>query len=219
MENRTLSTAYRLIAELLLGPAERDQQRIDHALGELGAFPPSIAEPLRAFHASPAAHSQDEYTQTLELSPPCPLYLGAYLFEEPTSCRGAGTSGRNGYMLELTAVYRHFGLELRVGELSDYLPLALEFAALSLELGERDRIGLRRRFLEQQLEPALAPLRQRLEKYESPYSSLIGGLEALVALDLATNVEAAWAPPDAERTARKKLPLVPKRTSPREVIP
>jgi nitrate reductase delta subunit len=168
----------------------------------------AVREPIEKFFATPGADSIDEYTQTIELSPPCPLYLGAYLFDEPTSCRGAGTSGRNGYMIELVNVYRHFGLELDGVELPDFLPVMVEFCAFSLERRELDGIGLRRRFLEQQLRPGLAPLAARLAEYESPYALPVTALEALCAEDLVCHPGTAWAPPDGERKPRRRLPVV-----------
>src|SRR5690606_35699917 len=110
--------------------------------------PSEMLSLVDAFLASSSATDPDEYLTLLELAPPCPLYLGSYLFEEPNTCRGAGISGRNTYMLELKAIFRHFGLELTGAELADYLPLVAEFLAHSLEHSELDGIGLRRYLLE-----------------------------------------------------------------------
>jgi nitrate reductase delta subunit len=135
--------------------------------------------------------------RTIELSPPCPLYLGAHLFDEPTTCRNVGSSPRNGYMVELAAIYRHFGLELGARELPDYVPVVVDFLAASVELDDRDGIGLRRRLLERLVRPALAPLRDGLEKLESPYALLIAALERILELDLARlGDRPAWSPLD-----------------------
>jgi nitrate reductase delta subunit len=149
----------------------------------------------------------DEYTQTLELAPPVPLYFGAYVFEEPSSCRGAGASGRNGYMIELGALYEHYGLGLAAHEreLPDYVPAIVEFLALSLELPERDGIGLRRRLVEKYVQPGIAPLRKALQKYESVYDVLMEALEIALAEDLERlSEDPVWIPPEVAATIPQK---------------
>lgn len=203
--DQTLAAAYRVIAELLLNPDSRDAERVDHESAALAAAPAAIRDPIASFLAAPAAADSVEYTQTLELTPPCPLYLGAYIFDEPKSCRGAGMSGRNGYMIEIAAVYNHFGVALGGGELADYLPAMVEFLALSLEAKDRDTIGLRRRFVEQQVLPGLPLLRAALEKYESPYLQLIDALQCVVENDALTMFAGPiWVPPpeDGRRPPR-----------------
>lgn len=187
------AAGYMLVAELFLYPEERDQDAVRDLRSALGLHAPATA-PLDAFLAAPRAVDVDEYLTVLELTPPCPLYLGAYLFEEPNSCRGAGVSDRNAYMLELKATYRHFGFEALERELPDFLPLMVEFLALTESLRERDGIGLRTRFLEQHVLPALPKMIESLSKYESPYADLARCLEALVRDDLAAGSEPAWQP-------------------------
>jgi nitrate reductase molybdenum cofactor assembly chaperone NarJ/NarW len=177
-----LAAAYRLVAELLLNPAFRDSQRVTRNLERL--VPGPLREPIEAFLASPRATDVDEYTQTLELSPPCPLYLGAYMYDEPSSCRGAGASGRNAYMIEVAAIYEHFGFSVGDRELPDFLPVVVEFLAVSLEHPERDGIGLRRRLVDKFIRPGLPGLRKGLQKYESVYDLLVQALETAVDEDL-----------------------------------
>lgn len=203
-----MDSAYLLIAELLLHPVDRHPAAVASWRERLARQAPDRMASLDRFFASPQADSADEYVQTLELSPPCPLYLGSYLFEEPTTCRGVGTSGRNAYMLELGAVYRHFGFELSGGELTDYAPAVAEFLAVSAGCSERDRIGLRRRLLEQYVQPALPLLRARLERYQSPYAFVIEALEGVVAEDLRLLGDTpAWVPP-ARPAGRRGLPVL-----------
>ena len=123
---------YRLIAELLLHPEDRDRDKIDVLFRALRDAPKKVREPISEFLNDPLALSRSEYVQTLELSPPCPLYLGSYLFDEPTTCRGVGTSGRNAFMLELSGLYGHFGFQMQGGELADYLPILVDFLGISL---------------------------------------------------------------------------------------
>lgn len=216
-----LARGYRLIAELLLHPAERDEAAVEAPRRDL---PVIVREPVGRFLADPAGRSAEEYVHTLELSPPCPLYLGAYLFDEPESCRGAALSERNAYMLELTGFYRHFGFELESRELPDYLPAVAEFLGLSLGREGDRKASLRRLLLESYLAPALSPLREKLAAYGSPYAALVEALEALVRLEL-ERLEGVrpWepeeaGPPLARAVCRDRLavrlPVVPSRGPP-----
>lgn len=207
-EPRELAAGYRLVAELLLNPEHRDPKRLREAGTVLDSVPARVREKLRTFLSSSAAEDVDEYTVVLELAPPCPLYLGTYLFEEPNSCRGAGLSGRNGYMIELSGVYSHYGLKLGGGELADYLPAMVDFLALSLERRDRDDIGLRRRFVEFYVLPALPKLRAELEKFDSGYQHLIEALEALVDEDIVANFDdPMWIPPAEADNPPMSAPL------------
>lgn len=202
MSAADLGACYLLIAELLLHPDERDATRVGALRATLGDALADASGPIAEFLNHPLAAAAEEYVQTLELSPPCPLYLGAYLFEEPASCRGAGTSGRNAYMLELAGVFRHFGFEHSGRELPDYLPLLADFLAISLDRHDRDQTGLRRWLLERYVLPALEPLRERLAKYQSPYALLARSLAAVVCEDLRRiGDRPAWRPPGSAMPA------------------
>lgn len=194
-----LAANYRLIAELLLYPEERDEHLIAEGMRALKTAPKTVRKLIKSFVRQPASHSTEEYVATLELSPPCPLYLGSYLFDEPKSCRGAGMSGRNAYMMELVNIYRHFGFELNGGELSDFLPVMVEFLAISLERQDMDQIGLRRSFIERYLLIGLDPLAEALSKYESLYGLLVEALVKELAEDTALGGDQpAWTPPVGE---------------------
>jgi nitrate reductase delta subunit len=130
------------------------------------------------------------------LAPAVPLYLGSHLYDEPQSCRGAGMSGRNAYMLELANIYRHFGVELAGAELADFVPVMVEFLGLSLERGDQDRIGLRRYFVESMMTTGLASLLAALRKHESPYAHLVDALQVALAEDIAQMADGPkWRPP------------------------
>lgn len=192
-----IESVYRAVAEALLPPEQRDRTIVARACAECGSLLPDASAELQAFFVRPEAWSEGEYISTLELAPPCPLYLGAYMFDEPTTCRGAGLSGRNGYMMELARIYEHYGLRSGGRELSDFLPMAAEFLALSLcDAHERNDRGLRRRLLEHMILPALGPMIERLREYECAYASVVEALRLaiLAELDLLSDV-AAWQPP------------------------
>jgi nitrate reductase molybdenum cofactor assembly chaperone NarJ/NarW len=194
-----LGAIYRVIAELLLNPEFRDEERIALDLAKIA--PSEIRERIERFLDSPRALDVDEYTQTLELAPPCPLYLGAYIFDEPSSCRGAGASGRNHFMIEISALYAHFGFSVGDRELPDFVPVAAEFLAVSLDHPERDGVGLRRRLVDKQVRPGLSPLRKALQKYESIYDLLIEALELAVDEDLERMADdPVWLPPEVKET-------------------
>lgn len=207
MDHETLAATYQLVGELLLHPHDRDPVRVATGRRVLDSAPPVVTAALAAFDRHPDANSADAYVHTVELAPPCPLYLGAYLFDEPSTCRDIGLSERNRYMLELVGIYRHFGFELEGGELPDFLPVVVDFLWLSRVHGTRDRIGLRRRLLERFVRPALGPLREGLERHKSPYAHLIVMLEAAVTADRELlGDQPAWTPPAPER--RRELPVL-----------
>ncbi len=209
MHTRWLAPSYELIAELLLHPDDREEAKTRSLLRQLKATSVPELEPVRLFVADPVASSRDEYVQTLELSPPCPLYLGAYLFEEPSTCRGIATSGRNTYMLELSAIYRHFGFELSGRELPDYLPALVEFLGISVRRRAEDRIGIRRRLLERYVRPGLGPLKEKLDQYTSPYALLIEALESTIAEDIRSMGDVpAWRPPEQVPEPGRSLPVL-----------
>ncbi len=192
----TLTSCYRLIAELLLYPGERSAARIKSEMDALKNDSASIYDPIHAFLEHPASNSLEEYTQTLELTPPCPLYIGSYLFDEPKSCRGAGLSGRNAYMIELSNIYRYFSFELNGRELADFLPVMVDFLAISLNRIDQDKIGLRRYFVEQHLVSGLTLLKEALDKYQSPYALLIESLQAALEKDVGLMADQPiWIPP------------------------
>ncbi len=196
MDRTQLAPAYRLISELFLYPEARDAARIEAEMMWLEEAPTELREPLQAFLSAPAAVNPEEYVATLELAPLAPLYLGSYLYDEPRSCRGVGVSGRNGYMLELANIYRHFGVELAGGEMADFVPVIVEFLGLSLERRDEDKIGLRRYLVETLLINGIESLLSALRKCESPYAYLVEALRAALSEDIAHMADGPkWRPP------------------------
>lgn len=196
MDKTQLSSAYRLISELFLHPDHRDAGVIDEEYARLQDAPPVFSAPIETFLAAPASQNDEEYVATLELTPLAPLYLGSYLYDEPDSCRGAGMSGRNGYMLELANIYRHFGVEFVSRELADFVPVIVEFLGISLEREDEDRVGLRRYFVETLLLNGIESLLSALRKCDSPYVSLVEALRVALAQDVAYMAGGPkWQPP------------------------
>lgn len=184
MNRKELAATYSVIAELFLYPEDRDMAAIDADIVALDGCP-ELLTPLGTFLSSPSSVSVEEYVSTLELTPLVPLHLGSYLFEEPESCRGAGMSGRNGYMLELGNIYRHFGVEFAGKEMTDFVPVVVEFLGISLDRMDMDQIGLRRYLVETLLVNAIECLMSALRKAESPYQHLIEALRVALSEDIA----------------------------------
>lgn len=203
---KTLRDSYRLISELFVHPDNRDRDRLIDLRGAIADAPSEVREAIDTFHAADKAWSADEYVQTLELAPPCPLYVGSYLFDEPGSCRGAGVSDRNGYLVELTNLYRHFGMEIAGEEMPDFMPIMLEFLALTVETEDREDASLRRYFVDEHFRPGLEPFADKLEDYESVYRHLVEATRDLVELDwkLMPDVP-TWRPPEDEEPPQPKM--------------
>ena len=123
---------------------------------------------------------EEEYVDLFELDPRCPLYLGSHSFDEPKTCAGAAVSDRNDYMIELVGVYKHFGVGPNGKELPDYLPLMVEFLALSAESED----PIREKLIEEYMLPHLPPMRSRLEELNTPYLYLLEALERVLLLDV-----------------------------------
>lgn len=177
-----LREVYDAIAECWCSPQDVDVQaaarRAEAAIGRLNGTSGPSRQELAGFLACPV--SEEAYVRLFELDPLCPLYVGSHVFDEPKTCAQAGMSDRNGYMIELLGIYRHFGLAPDPTELPDYLPLMLEF--LSLTAGSED--PPRRKLIAEYLVPHLPALRARLEELKTPYLNLLAVLEQVLAIDL-----------------------------------
>lgn len=204
-----LTASYQLIAELLLNPQSRDPEIIKSLQERTRGTSGDVEKWINKFLADPGSSSNNEYVHTLELSPPCPLYLGAHLFEEPSTCNGVGSSGRNAYMMELAGIYRHFGFDISGKELPDYLPAMVDFLWLSMDNEDRDGIGLRRRFVEQYVAPGLKPFKASLEKFKSPYALLVSALQIVVDQDIEQMADGpVWRPPAESSSRGIALPIL-----------
>ena len=200
MITHDLSSAYKLLAELFINPSQRDEGAISAWLEHIEACMPEVAEQVVRFLVADGSLSTHEYVSTLELSPPCPLYLGAHMFEEPSTCSGISTSPRNAFMLELGGMYEHYGFDLGSVEMPDYLPVILDFMSLSLENEKSADLGLRRRLIEKYVLAGMEPLARGFEKFESVYGLLIPAIELVCSEDLARIGDVPmWRPSDEEK--------------------
>lgn len=186
--------AYRFLSEVLLYPADRDVQNLESLAEMAGRAVPELRDAIESMMANPELDDCDTYLETFEIGAKCPLYLGYYQFEEPKSCSGAAISGRNGYMIQLKNLYRHFGYEVQGRELPDYLPLMLDFLALS---ATHPAYKHRRLLVKQFMLPALPGLSKALREAGSAYAPIAGMLERLLRAEL----EATPASPPATECA------------------
>jgi nitrate reductase delta subunit len=185
-----LQRAYALVADLWCNPQDVEVKSVREAAAAiipiLGAVDSEGTARLERFLAHyPLV--EEEYVELFELNPRCALYLGSHAFDEPKTCAQAAVSDRNEYMIELIGIYKHFGLSLKGKELPDYLPLMVEFLALTADAED----PLREKFIREYVLPFLSPLRERLEALNSPYLHLSAGLERLLKLDLEVRMKEA----------------------------
>ncbi len=184
MDASTVIPCYQLLAELLLYPEGRNEDLVRQLAPLVEAAPDPVRKPLLELLANPAIHDCGAYLEELEMTRNRPLYLGFYLFDEPESCQSAGTCGRNGYMIELSGIYRHYGLELDGRELPDFLPLALDFLALSADRREGDEGAVRTLLIERYLQPAVVAMHERFSEHGGPWVLAVDPLAALLRAEL-----------------------------------
>jgi nitrate reductase delta subunit len=167
---------YKLLSVLLRYPDERvveAREEIAAAAEALAASPQrdAVRRFLAYFATEPAAVLAERYVETFDLRRRSGLYLSYYLHGD--------TRKRGMALLRLKRLYAAAGLETTTGELPDYLPLMLEFAALAPDgAGET---------LLREHRPSLELLRAGLRDADSPYADLLdavcAGLPRLTALE------------------------------------
>ncbi len=188
--NLILKDAYTLIAEQWCSPPEADGDReqvrrdAECVVDRIKSIDKKGAALLSRFLEENSL-SEEDYVDLFELAPQCALYLGSHTYDEPHTCANAAVSDRNGYMIELGGIYRHFGHITDGRELPDYLPLMVDFLALTIE-SKDDTI--RGKFIAEYFLPFVPPLRSRLEALKTPYLHLLEALESIITVDLKTQV-------------------------------
>ncbi len=184
MDASTVIPCYQLLAELLLYPEGRNEDRIQQLAPLVENAPDPVRKPLLELLANPEIRDCGAYLEELEMSRNRPLYLGFYLFDEPESCQSAGTCGRNGYMIELSGIYRHYGLQLDGREMPDFLPLVLDFLALSADRREGAEGAVRTQLIERYLQPAVIAMHERFSEHGGPWLLAVDALAALLRAEL-----------------------------------
>ena len=164
---RHAAPPYKLLSVLLRYP----DAALAHARAEVAAAIAALPDSksrrsLDAFDEYLAGADEVElaqgYVETFDLRRRTSLYLTYYLYGD--------TRRRGMALLRLRRLYSAAGLEAATGELPDYLPLMLEFAALAPD-GFGETLLLEQR-------PALELLRAGLHDAGSPYAHLLDALTA-----------------------------------------
>ncbi len=171
-------TPYKLLSLLLQYPDERllaARPQLMEAAHELPASPQqeAIARFCAYWAATSPVQLRQDYVETFDLQKRSGLYLSFYLYGD--------TRKRGMALLRLKQLYRAAGLVLERGELPDYLPVMLEFAAFAPQGYGATVLG--------EYRAALALLQESLHAAPSPYAHLLdalcAGLPALTAPDRA----------------------------------
>lgn len=183
-----LACVYGAIGEWMLYPEEIDPESlaadaVKAVLGAASVIGSDVEAHLRTFLDERETVDAEEYVNLFELSPRCPLYLGAHQFDEPTTCTQAGLSDRNTFMLEVANIYRHFGAELHT-ELPDFLPAMTEFLAITAGCPPQDD-EVRIRLIDKLMIDGVRLLAEKLDKLEVPQGHLVEALILCLEVELA----------------------------------
>jgi nitrate reductase delta subunit len=173
---RDRAIPFQLLSVLLRYPDQRlVDAREEIAVAVEGLRPSPQRGALQRFVAYLAAgrprELEQHYVEIFDLRRRASLYLTYYVHGD--------TRKRGMALLRLKRLFAAAGLELASGELPDYLPLVLEFAALApADAGE---------MLLREHRPALELIRASLRDVDSPYAdvldALCSGLPRLTALE------------------------------------
>ena len=187
---QVLKDVYALIAELWCSPPEADATResikkdAEGVVKRLESIDKESAMSLSSFLRENAI-SEEDYVDLFEFEPQCALYLGSHKYDEPMTCGNAAVSDRNGYMIELTGIYKHFGQMPNGKELPDYLPLMVDFLSMTAESNDDP---VREKLIEEYILPFLPPMRSRLEELKTPYLYLLDALQKVISIESKTQI-------------------------------
>lgn len=104
---------------------------------------------------------QQTYVETFDMVPEHDLHLTHHIFGDD--------NGRGPALIDLSEHFKHEGLEVKDGEIPDFLPLILEYASTLDEMGSRVFLGDAKRIIK--------IIADNLDKAGSPYAKLIRMVE------------------------------------------
>ncbi|HUW49578.1 MAG TPA: nitrate reductase molybdenum cofactor assembly chaperone [Sulfuricella sp.] len=161
-------TIYKLLSVLLDYPGQEladNLPEIRQALENCQDFNETERTAVRKFLAwlesADFMDIQADYVQTFDLTPEHSLHLTHHLFGDDKN--------RGPALIDLTELYKDYGVEAVANELPDYLPLILEFVAYQEE-------GEAQAFLSDAVK-VFTVLATNLEKAKSPYAPLVRIIE------------------------------------------
>lgn len=163
---------YRILSVLLSYPEAALQTALPEVEAALGAYPEAHAtlRPLLDFLAETELIAlQENYVATFDRHPGHALHLFEHIHGE--------SRDRGQAMVDLLQEYQAHGVEPRVGELPDHVPLFLEFLSLLEQDAAEALLG--------DAIHVLAAIGSRLSRNESPYTALfvvLGSLTEVVPL-------------------------------------
>ncbi len=186
-DEEVLASAYLTTSILFADPEQMDKDSTNTQLTNLisdlnkvGAH--EVATHFQAFHKKLWKITSDEHMFALEMTPSSPPYLGHYGFDAPKSCGEIGVSERNIYMIEVAAVYKHYGLQMEHGEMPDYLPAVCEFLAVSLAEKHPESRILRTGYIKSLVKPFLPKLKKGF--HGKPWVHLISAVDSLIDIEI-----------------------------------
>jgi nitrate reductase molybdenum cofactor assembly chaperone NarJ/NarW len=158
--------AYAIASTLLCYPDERVRGRLPDVVAALPQLPSAACrDPLAGVAAwlggQPPGAAERHHVEVFDLTRRCSPYLTYYRYGD--------TRQRGMALLALKHTYRRAGVEPRGPELPDYLPVVLEFAALTGDPGVRVLDGNR---------AALQLMRLALHDLASPYAGVLDAVDA-----------------------------------------
>ena len=162
-----------MAASILLDyPTPERRERFSVVAASVAQLPEPLRRAFEAFlcaaDALPGQQLEAHFTATFDLKRKCCPYLSYY---------AAGDTRRRGMALvRFVEAYRAAGWEIAAEELPDYLPMVLEFSALSDSPIAQELLAAHRDGIE--------VLRSALENVHSPYASLVEAVSlSLPAID------------------------------------
>jgi len=181
-----LADSYLLSSVLFVNPEKMEKESTDDRIQNLclnlkEAGLDDIATQFEKFHAKLWEISEEEHLFALEMTPSSPPYLGHYGFDAPKTCGEIGVSERNMYMIEVAAVYKHYGIQMEHGEMPDYFPAICEFMAISLAEEDEEARRLRSGFINSLVKPFLPKFIKGLGT--KPWVHIVSAVEMLVMIE------------------------------------
>jgi nitrate reductase delta subunit len=162
------------LLSLLLQYPDRELLEARDELADASAVWSGIQRFLAGWHGATLPELQRRYVETFDFDRRASLHLTYHVLGDKRQ--------RGIELVRLKRRYAAAGLPLTGGELPDFLPVLLEFAALAPESGEA---------LLNELRAPLEVVRARLYEHESPYALLLDALVDALPKPTPAQVEAA----------------------------